>query len=63
MPGTAFMSLLLTGGGCKMGFGARVRQTGKPAAHIKMPVIPGREKESDSNKTNPICSDLTDLWI
>lgn len=46
IPGTGFMSLLLTGGGCRMGFGARVRQTGRPAAHIKIPVIPkAREKE------------------
>lgn len=48
MPGTGFMSLLLMGGGCRMGLGARVRQTGKPAAHIKMPVIP-REGKRESN--------------
>lgn len=41
-PGTGLMSLLLTGGGCRMGLGARVRQTGSPAAHIRMPVIPAR---------------------
>lgn len=40
IPGTGFMSLLLMGGGCRMGFGARVRQTGRPAAHIRIPVIP-----------------------
>lgn len=39
-PGTGLMSLLLTGGGCRMGLGARVRQTGSPAAHIRIPVIP-----------------------
>lgn len=40
-PGTGFTSLLLTGGGCRMGLGARVRHTGSPAAHSKIPVIPG----------------------
>lgn len=40
-PGTGFTSLLLTGGGCRMGFGARVRHTGSPAAHSRIPVIPG----------------------
>lgn len=40
IPGTGFMSLLLMGGGCSIGFGARVRQTGRPAAHIRIPVIP-----------------------
>lgn len=40
IPGTGFMSLLLMGGGCRMGLGARVRQTGRPAAHIRIPVIP-----------------------
>lgn len=40
IPGTGFMSLLLMGGGCSMGLGALVRQTGRPAAHIRIPVIP-----------------------
>lgn len=40
-PGTGFTSLLLTGGGCRMGLGARVRHTGSPAAHSSIPVIPG----------------------
>lgn len=40
-PGTGFTSLLLTGGGCRMGLGARVRHTGSPAAHSRIPVIPG----------------------
>ena len=40
-PGTGFMSLLLMGGGCRMGLGALVRHTGRPAAHIRIPVIPG----------------------
>lgn len=39
-PRTGFMSLLLMGGGCRMGLGARVKHTGKPAAHIRIPVIP-----------------------
>lgn len=39
-PRTGFMSLLLMGGGCSMGLGARVKHTGKPAAHIRIPVIP-----------------------
>lgn len=39
-PGTGFTSLLLTGGGCRMGLGARVRHTGSPAAHSRIPVIP-----------------------
>lgn len=40
-PGTGLTSLLLTGGGCRMGLGARVRHTGSPAAHSRIPVIPG----------------------
>lgn len=40
-PGTGFTSLLFTGGGCRMGLGARVRHTGSPAAHNRIPVIPG----------------------
>lgn len=40
-PGTGLTSLLLTGGGCRMGLGARVRHTGRPAAHSRIPVIPG----------------------
>lgn len=39
-PGTGLTSLLLTGGGCRMGLGARVRQTGSPAAQSRIPVIP-----------------------
>lgn len=41
-PGTGLTSLLLTGGGCRMGLGARVRHTGSPAAHSRIPVIPAR---------------------
>lgn len=45
-PGTGLTSLLLTGGGCRMGLGARVRQTGSPAAQSRIPVIPaGRRAE------------------
>lgn len=40
-PGTGFTSLLLTGGGCRIGLGARVRHTGSPAAQSRIPVIPG----------------------
>ena len=43
-PGTGLTSLLLTGGGCRMGLGARVRQTGSPAAqsaHLVHPEILG----------------------
>lgn len=39
-PGTGFTSLLLTGGGCRIGLGARVRHTGSPAAQSRIPVIP-----------------------
>ena len=45
------MSLLLMGGGCSIGFGARVRQTGRPAAHIRIPVIPGTYIEYTHTKT------------
>ena len=43
-PGTGLTSLLLTGGGCRMGLGARVRHTGSPAAQSRIPVIPGRRR-------------------
>lgn len=43
-PGTGLTSLLLTGGGCRMGLGARVRQTGSPAAQSRIPVIPARHR-------------------
>lgn len=42
MPGMDWISLLLTGGGCSTSLGGRVRQTGSPAALIRIPVIPGR---------------------
>lgn len=41
MPGMDWISLLLTGGGCSTSLGGRVRQTGSPAALIRIPVIPG----------------------
>ncbi len=40
IPGTGFRSLLLIAGGCRIGLGARVKHTGSPAAHMRMPVIP-----------------------
>lgn len=52
IPGTGFMSLLLMGGGCSIGFGARVRQTGRPAAHIRIPVIPDAWVEHTHRKIN-----------
>lgn len=39
-PGTGLMSLLLTGGGWSTNLGGRVKQTGSPAALIKIPVMP-----------------------
>jgi len=42
MPGMDWISLLLTGGGCSTSLGGRVRQTGSPAALIRIPVIPGQ---------------------
>lgn len=47
-PGTGLMSLLLTGGGCSTSLGGRVRQTGSPAALIRIPVIP-----NNNNNNNP----------
>lgn len=41
-PGMDFISLLLTGGGCRTSFGGLVRHTGSPAALMRIPVIPGR---------------------
>lgn len=41
IPGMDWISLLLTGGGCSTSLGGRVRQTGSPAALIRIPVIPG----------------------
>lgn len=52
IPGTGFMSLLLMGGGCSMGLGARVRQTGRPAAHIRMPVMPDACKQHTHTYTH-----------
>lgn len=40
------MSLLLTGGGCRTSLGGRVRHTGRAAALIRIPVIPGVKQET-----------------
>lgn len=57
-PGTGLTSLLLTGGGCRMGLGARVRHTGRPAAHSRIPVIPG-ERAGPSGGGTPTWSPPT----
>lgn len=44
-PGTGLMSLLLTGGGWSTSLGGRVKQTGRPAALIRMPVMPGNSQQ------------------
>lgn len=49
-PGTGLMSLLLTGGGWSTNLGGRVKQTGSPAALIKIPVMPGKKNENKKYK-------------
>lgn len=44
-PGTGLMSLLLTGGGWSTSLGGRVRQTGSPAALIRIPVMPRNSQQ------------------
>ncbi len=49
IPGTGFRSLLLTAGGFRMGLGARVKHTGSPAAHMRIPVIPDTNTQIDAS--------------
>lgn len=52
IPGMGLISLLLTGGGCRTSFGGRVRQTGSPAALMRMPVIPKWPREERGHLRN-----------
>lgn len=63
IPGTGFMSLLLMGGGCRMGLGARVRQTGRPAAHIRIPVIPDACVQHRDAQTDTKEWEKHQLWV
>lgn len=62
-PGTGLTSLLLTGGGCRMGLGARVRHTGRPAAHSRIPVMPEAQQGSQGGASPGPTPLLSCHWV